>query len=281
MSDKLENVFRYLNNEMSFEEQAIFEQLLETDKELAKEVVFQKGLIGFLERQQPELEQKLDKLGDRYILNKKGFSWWKSLLILIVLGIFIVPLYLFVIQPKPLDKPMEEMPSETQAPVLEEAPSENENIKETLKDEPIRAKSTLPTVPENQPIAVLDTKEFEPNPILEGLIDDNFRTENEKVTTIIEPKPNAVFDALPVVNLRVIGSTNGIPPYELIVYVNKSFEIENDYRIIAKNLDGQAKGGENHFRFNGEIPLPKGLYYLVLRQKNDRKVLHIGRFTVE
>ncbi|MGB0984930.1 MAG: hypothetical protein ACPG19_12855, partial [Saprospiraceae bacterium] len=102
------------------------------------------------------------------------------------------------------------------------------------------------------------------------------------VTTFVtKPKADAVFEFAKKIPLVVIGNTDFAPKYRLIIYSNRSFDIENDYRILDAKLDGKPVDGTNQFRFNGQIPLEKGLYYLVIKKDGSRKILHISRFTVE
>ncbi|MGB0984931.1 MAG: anti-sigma factor family protein, partial [Saprospiraceae bacterium] len=91
MNDRLENIIKYLDNEMSADERMAFENQLRNDEVLAKEVAFQRGLHGFLDRQKPNLEQKLSNLGDEFILNpptkKTSFSTLKIIGILSLLAL--------------------------------------------------------------------------------------------------------------------------------------------------------------------------------------------------
>ncbi len=287
MSEQEDNIFRYLDNQMSLEEKANFEQLLQTDKALAKEVEFQRGLLGFLDREQPVLEGKLDKLGDEFILkqnNRLGKKWLWGIGILAVVLISIIAFFMMQ-----NDGKIEKLPVNEGTSVEEKSITPEENpVKEAIQEEenppieiPQKEEKIKPKPPKNQPIAALDKTDFEKNTIMERLIADSYRDNADHITTIIEPRPNTVFKAHPLVNLKVIGQTNNSPDYELIIYSNRSYDIENDYRMVSKNLEGQPKDENFNFRFNGEIPFHKGLYYLVIRQKESRKLLHISRFTVE
>ena len=154
--------------------------------------------------------------------------------------------------------------------------------KETIKI-PSKKQEITPKPLINQPIAALNKTDFEPNPSLESVIQENYRGDDAKIiTTINIPKPDAIFKYESTIPLLVDGfSSNTDFDYRLTIYSNRSYDIENDYRILDVSLEGRPVDGTNQFRFNGEIPLEKGLYYLVIRKDGARDILYISRFTVE
>ena len=75
--NQIENINKYLDNEMSINERTVFEKQLRNDKELAEELAFYKDFHGFAERRKPALRQDLSDLGDKFIIepnkNKRVF----------------------------------------------------------------------------------------------------------------------------------------------------------------------------------------------------------------
>jgi hypothetical protein len=290
MDSQIKNIIRYLDGEMPENERIAFEQLMRNDEVLRKEVDFQRGFHGFLERRKPTLEQELSNLGDEFILNptegRKGLSiWWFSAIFLLLA----MSLYLFYFAKK--ERTPERIPTniETQENPIEEIDSVDENSntipQENIPDEPKRDKEVKEqdeqkSIP-NQPIAALEA-DYKRHPIMEDFIQDDVRdASNEDTVSVTSPLMNATFKSVAEISFLLTGTTNVEPDYRIIIYSNKSYDIENDYRILNKAITGKEKSsGEYEFRFNAQIPLPKGLYYLMIRKEGSRDVLYTSRFSV-
>ena len=284
---KLDRIITYLDNNMSTDERTAFEKELRDNEVLAKEVAFQRGLHGFLSREKPSLEQKLSNLGDEFILHsaekKTRFSVWKIIVISLLLAL-VAYFSFFYRRSTTIEKTLPKTETEEQSPIKVEEPIEANpiNKEEDTEIPKEKDKSTKPTISVDQPIASLDKANYERNPILESVIQENYRSDaTETITFVTKPKADAIFKSAKKIPLVVTGNTNVNPNYRLIIYSNRSFDIENDYRILDTQLRGKTIGGRNYFRFNGEIPLEKGLYYLVIRKDDSRDVLYISRFTVK
>ena len=67
----------------------------------------------------------------------------------------------------------------------------------------------------------------------------------------------------------------------MIIYSNRTFDIDNDHRILSQELSGTAIDSDFSFRFNAGLELKKGLYYVMIRKDETRELLHISKFRVE
>ncbi len=294
MNTQLEKIIKYLDNELSPSERTSFEEQIRKDKALAKEVAFQRGLHGFLNRNNPILEQELSELGDEFILDskRKNNRFFLKIGIPILLLMGLVAYFLFFAEEKPSinNKVPPEIkkvePTPAIEPEIKELPS---NSKEVIKKEIIpieeikepKEKTKEPKKTISQPIAALNKADFEPNPILENVIEENYRTDVVESTTIVTvPVQDAVFK-YDDVSLIVNGQSDAKPNYRLVIYSNRSYDIENDYKMLDAPLTTTADKEQYKFRFNGNIPLKRGLYYLVIKKEGSRDILHISRFSVK
>ena len=116
---------------------------------------------------------------------------------------------------------------------------------------------------------------------MESIIKDTYRNDGAKKTTITSPKPDAIFSYADKITFSVNGNTTVSPDYRVIIYSNRSFDIDNDYRALDTLITGQEINDLYQFNFSGKLTLDKGLYYLIIRRDGSREVLHISRFTVE
>ena len=293
MDDQLEHIIQYLDNEMSEKERTTFEQTMKADAELAKEVAFQRQFHGFMSRRKPEIETQLTALKEEFKLQplpkKKQQNWmWIILPILLVGGIYFL---FFYNKTTPIDK--QEIPPTQQQEVIPndiEKDSTKEHTIDTLKDEtpptipktPIKKTDDNLQLPPNQPIAAIDKTIYKPNPLLEGRLENSVRNSTaKKKMTMVYPKSDATLKATPQVNFLVEGTTHITPPYRLIIYSNRTFDIDNDYRILDKELTGTNNEDVFSFRFNASLNLNKGLYYLIMRKDDTRELLYISRFSVK
>lgn len=286
MDVQLESIIQYLDGEMNASERLDFEKLIESDEALAKEVAFQRGLHGFLDRREPALEVELGNLGDEFILNptekKRGFSVWWSIPILLLVG----TLLYFVLSNKGTERNANENTSVEQSE--ETQPSDN-NEEATTPIE-VEEENTIPAeetdepqrIPTDQPIASTDQSAYKRNPTMESIIQDTYRnSDSKKVIQLNQPKPDAKYKFNDKISFKVNGTTNLQADYRLIIYSNRSFDINNDYPVLDTLTSGKKVNNEYQIDFASSLSLNKGLYYLIIRKENSREVLHISRFTVE
>lgn len=286
--NRTENINRYLDNEMSDDERRAFEEQLRNDEELAQDLAFFKDFHGYAERKKPKLRQDLSDLGDKYIIepNKKksAFPRWilVPLLLLAAIGIY----FSFFYKKNTVQENTSPTEVETQLPTNNSEEniddSSDDNSNENVEEPVEQQKTNTPEFPQNQPIAALDEADFAPNPILEAEIKEMFRaTTVEDSTVLSSPKLDAIFKFDDNIRLLVEGLTTVSPNYVINIYSNRPFDFENDYPILNAPVNGKAENSQYRFRFRGNIPLKKGLYYLVIKQEDLIEVLHISRFTVK
>ncbi len=293
MNDNLEkNINRYLNNEMPESERIAFEAQMRQDKALADEVEFQRGFVGFLGRHKPELEAKLDALGDTYILEsakKKSYNWWILLGLLLVVAIisyFILSSRNSNQNTNNTSKPTIETPEEI-AP--ESTSIEEDTTKNIEADKPIIIPPTIEeTQPvednppiEDQPIASIDESLYERNPNMELVIQTNVRaTAQNQLVTIEIPIDNATLNTENQPLFSIKGTATTPLNYKIIIYNNQDFAINNNLPVFETTAQTIEKNGKNLIQFNANIPFDKGLHYLIIQKEGARDILHISRFEV-
>ncbi|MFK7946676.1 MAG: hypothetical protein AB8G11_03725 [Saprospiraceae bacterium] len=287
-----QNINRYLNNEMSETERIAFEEQIRNDKALADEVAFQRGFAGFLGRYQPSLESKLENLGDKYIITptkEKSYKWLILSAILLLSAIVV-----FIIFNKKTTSNIDtnnssnstietQQETPTQIPIIEEDTIEN-NDENTIpfvptidKIEPKKGEQNT----DNQPIASIDESLYERNPNMELVIQNTVRTnDNVQLLTIVEPINDAIISAKDLIDFKINGTAKNELNYDIIIFNNQDFNINNNYPIFKTEGKSVEEQSENKIKFNANLPLGKGLYYLIIQPENSRQILHISRFEV-
>lgn len=292
MSVQLNIIIKYLNNEMSEEERKAFEQQLSADKALAKEVLFQRGLHGFLHRNNPILENKLNDLGNEFIrmpLNHKKTTILnnrKFWLFIIALSCLLLSLFVYFNNQRPKLTPPAKSEIKEKQPhnSAEDTKVEKNQQQIPTKLEPLPTKAAPSTkATKTQPIAKINQGDYQQNPILEALIVDSYREERSVLTIITTPKQEQVFEATPAINFEIAGTTTSLPPYKLVVYSNRTFDIENEHPVLSIPLQGIKNAEGYTFSFKAVLSLKKGLYYYMItgKEKETRALLSIARFRVE
>lgn len=282
MSNELENINRYLQGEMTKDEREAFEALIREDDALSKELAFQKGLQGFLSRHEPEIEAKLEKLGDEYFGNQNATSKRLNYLwfLLIVLALFGIVYVLWNKENSPLPMENNNVIIHPLDSIQTEAPKEPIEKKEEIS--PAEEIQNIPTISQpKRPIATINQEDFLPNPLLEDLMQDKVRYLNSTDTTSISaPANDEIFPFQNKIPFKLSGSSSIKPPYQVKIFSNKSADIENDIRVFDSALTGKQEGLLFHFNLNTELTIPQGLYYLIINDSN-HEILHISRFKVE
>lgn len=306
--DAQERIERYLSDNMSSTEQKIFEIEIKQNKALAEEVEFQRGLMDFFNDYEPELEGVLEGLGEQHFVAEttsnpppisNGFSrklWFIPISLLFLLSIWLL------------------FPTDETAPIVDQNSTETQQIEPPKKEVPIVIPETAPveqnnnTLPEEtepepskkptesterdiiigedpvdnseQPIASLNPKDFKSNPTLESILQEQVRDEGFS-TKITKPVFEQEFKSGKTITLLLNGTTTAKPPYEFIIYSNRSRDFDNDYKTLSAIVNSSKVGDAYPVKFNANIPLESGLYYWILRQKKSEEVLHISKFLVK
>lgn len=132
----------------------------------------------------------------------------------------------------------------------------------------------------DKPIAKVDNKVFKQNRMLESLILENVRS-GEESATIYSPSKGYTYRLNgKEINLKIKGSTNIESDLELVVYDNNPANFDKDFKILKSRINKANKDDEYKLSFNANVELPQGLYYYIIRTKDDEKVVYISKFYV-
>lgn len=297
---------RRLLNQMLKAEQDAFDKELAGNSDLAESFELNQDIADFFARENPDLEDRLDVLGDEYfaenalspkrIRSNRLWFWLTPLLLLIACGLF----YLLsgtsrteTISPNTINTDINSSPtpSETNQEEVKTNISSPENIQENRIPSKNKDKKTENAIKkkekpdfypptsqkEIESIAALDPKDFATNPMLEGLMRENVRDET---TATIEIPANEAILKTAMKTFRLKGSTNAKPSYQLSIFSNSTFAFDNDYPIFRREVKGSPTGDDFVFDFTVNTTFPPGLYYLIL-QNEKSELLSISKFMVQ
>ena len=286
-----ERIDQYLTGRMTAEESSAFERELDRDEGLRRQYEFQRDLADFFQHAPPELEDQLDRLGDRYFSDPppgdapssgrkgSGGKWWLPVLLLLFVGGGVG--WWLVTDEGSLTPPSSSVPikpfvepnEETQLPVIESQealPPPGQNVPETPTPQP-EAPNRSEDRP-SAPIARLDPADVVPNPVLENLLRENLRDDYETELRIPDTlRTGETF------TLR--GTTTAPPLYTLSLFSNRPFDFDNDYPSLRVQIDATnaaASTEPNRLDWRAEMDLRPGLYYWLL-QDAEQNLLAAGR----
>jgi len=291
--NKQEKIDRYLLNQMSKSDRKAFTQELKSDTDLADSLKTNQDIANFFAKENPELEDELEKLGDKYfsphppsaVATRKSYRLWLFPFFLLIGG---VSIYFLA---KETDETSEKVESPVEvktniAPTLpnikekERSPEINTTIKEHKKvQEEKKNPEFFPSPPEEkpEPIAALNPADFIVNPALESILQENIRS--TETTNIINPHKQATLKASSDI-FTCRGTTKSAPPYQLSIYSNRTFDFDNDLPTLRVVVTGESFEDGFAFDFKAKISFPTGLYYLIL-QNEAADLVGISKFKVE
>lgn len=302
--EEQEKIELYLKNALSLDEHNAFERELEDNPALAEKVAFNRGLMGFFDDYEPELENMLASLGAEHFSsnvpppdatppsqkehNRFNLLWLLPIILLIGGG-----LYWYSIndvtpttseETSTITTPTQESASEVvQETLPEETAPEGEPTQNTTNNPPAVKDIIVDDEPTSdiseQPIARIDPADFEVNPILETLLTEQVRATDYR-SSIESPTIGQILQFNKTIPLHIKGQTTAPPPYELLIYSNRNNDFDNDYRTLTAELNSKKAGEQYPIKFNANIPMERGLYYWILRTK-DEDILYVSKFTVE
>jgi hypothetical protein len=320
MLNEQEKIERYLNGEMNDAEKSVFEQEMKNNKVLSDEVALTKDLADFFKDRKIGIEHTLSNLGNEYFTDEKPAKPNNStphavtdspsfnnarfiapalLLLVIIIGCF---WYFNNTDENPADMYVPEMTA-TEAEkiindgMLDEQGNEvinNENtapkIEENQQIEPIDSKKEIPKLEieeiketpkkEEKPMATLDEANFKENSVLESLIRENVRSDSQ--TSITAPFKGQTFQQKKgMVILNFKGVTTEEDQFEVVIYDNKITNFNNDYRVLNALLKKTPDDDGFKLSFNLKVELKPGLYYYIIRQKDNPEIIHISKFLVK
>lgn len=287
MVNKNEDIERYIANEMASDEMKDFENKMSNDEKLAQEVAFKKDVNDYFKSDKIGLAEELEVLGNTYFkAEKKGTSFNKLWLLLPALLLLVGLVWrMSPTNEKPApssNRVTNNIDSLKNSPTtppnkIEQKPTSAPKKEITPSKPPVPTEEKQPTI--NQPIASVDETAFQSNPLLEGLLKEQLR-DATFLTTLLSPKEGLVYPANKTIPLIIKGSTTAETPYRVIIYTNKLFDFENDHRLFEKEFQGVKKEDNYTFSLKANLPLPKGLYYLIIQQKKSNEMLYISKFSV-
>lgn len=306
-----DKIQRYLDQEMSVEEAQAFEEAMDKDQTLAREVALNQEMKAMLgESPENELLKNLDMLSSEVedTPPASGTSW-RSLLwfipVLLIIGwlVFspsdnntsqqeskvepvieertIAP----AIEEVPVESPSEEEPQE-----VEEQELEREETKKNITPAPSdKQKKVPPSLPidkkpkKSQPIAAAD---FEPNPSLDFLIANNVRN-NEIILTIqqkqsdVELKNNGDKTAFKVAGQFEATTDLSDKDFKLHLFSNKKADFDNFEPFSTFDLTLQPDTGNIYKIANSQsLALKPGLYYYLIEDYEVEKIYYVEKFEV-
>ncbi len=294
-----DKIQRYLDGELTAQERAAFEQEMETDQELALEVALHTDMEELLaDSPENELRQTLHRLGDE--VDGVSTSTGRSLLPKWVW--LLIPLVLFagwwLLQP-----PLEEAPStedimeqtETTGEGTEEEATEMQQLPQEIEEEEAipetpkktqekergpRGKEKEPTST-SRPIAA----NFDPNPSLEFLIDNNLRSDDYEWTEIqlqknITGTANQPFAFRFAGTLETAADLSG-QEFKLHLFSNDPSAFDNFEPLSTNDLTVQKKANESYqINFQKSMTLAPGLYYYLIEDFSEEQIYLVDKFEV-
>lgn len=316
MLKEQEKIERYLNGEMQNPEKEVFEQEIKNNTDLSDKIAFHKDLLSFFNSRNVDLEETLSNLGNEYFsdekpikpvpdaiknssfTNNKRFIIPLLLLLIVIIGGFwyfndsdepvdITPSMSTSEAEKIINEGMiDEQGKEVINEIEENIPTEIKETKETeedLKTDPPKFdidEIKGATKQEDEPMAILDKSNFQENMALESLISENLRSDtNISVNTPAKGQRFEQKDG--IVALSFNGTTSKNDKFELIIYDNKAENFNNDYSILSTMLKTTPDENTFNVSFNVMIELKKGLYYYIIRRKDEAQILHISKFFIQ
>lgn len=290
-----DKIQRYLDGELTTEERGAFEQEMETNQEFAQEVALHANMEELLaDSPENELRRNLKMLGEEVkdeppATGGSLLSKWFWLL---------VPLMLFaawwLLQP-PLEEPpsaidvREEpfgedvqsnqregdfLPGETPP---EETPPKNETPTENRAPETKKEESNTTS----RPIAT----NFNPNPSLEFLMDNNLRSD-EFEWTETELQQNVTGTANQPFRFRFTGTLETAADlskqeFKLHLFSNDPAAFDNFEPLSTNDLMVQKKGEDAYLiDFHKSMTLAPGLYYYLIEDFTEEQIYFVEKFEV-
>lgn len=307
LNEQDKKIEEYLNGEMSNDERQAFEAAIKNDAELAKEVTFQKDLMQFFEERNPDLERKLSELSNEFFEDdadinsnkKKYFNWIflvVGLVLLSALGGYIyinnsnsrqfdVSSSSYIDAEKAINEGMEyDNGNEDSFTMFEEdekQQTQQQEIEQDTEQESIEENTNMDsddiTEKSPPPMAKVDIENYKVNPMLEGIIRENVRSDRKNFEIIFPRKNQTFYPKNGIINFRLKGNSSIERNVQVVLYDNKESSFLNDQYVLSTSKD--LKNGD--FSFSINIELKNGLYYYVMQEKETGKILHVSKFDIK
>ena len=259
LNEQEKKIDQYLNDEMSEKERQAFEVAIETDAELAKKVAFQKDLTQFFKERNPDLERTLSELGDEFFIDnneppssdKKSSNnkFWMFLLLGMALVTAVGGFFYFnnkgnqpqfddfysnpIDAEKAIEKGMLE-DGGSEGTIINEVTNpkidEEEDNEEEVDNEDEEKENTPKSSP---PMASVDKENYQPNPMLEGIIRENVRSDGNNFSITSPKLGQTIISKNGIVNLKLKGNSDSERKIKVVLYDNKELSFSNGQYILS------------------------------------------------
>lgn len=268
-----------------------FEQEMESDPGLAEEVALLRDMSTLLPPSgEDALRANLAVLGERYLpsepVKNKTRKWWWMMAAAVLLIAFLAWWFWAFATDVPPVLPSN-VPAEQETPRPPVANETDTKLPAENSQSPQTPTSPDANSPKKQKESTdLFASNFQPNPNLELLLDNQFRGD-EYAFRITQPVANA---PLKLKNGRANFLLSGVletdakkvdAPFRVLLFSNKTADYENFKFLFGKNLTFEKDG--NVFRFHVEEPLnlSPGLYYYLIEAEDSGMLFHVGKIKVQ
>ncbi|NJN78404.1 MAG: hypothetical protein HC803_08805 [Saprospiraceae bacterium] len=112
------------------------------------------------------------------------------------------------------------------------------------------------------------------------MIRENVRSDSQ--TSITAPFAGQTFQQKNgMVTLGFKGTTKEEDQFEVIIYDNLSKSFDNDYRVLNAVLKKTPDDKGFKLSFNLKVELKQGLYYYIIRKKDNTDIIYVSKFFVK
>lgn len=278
---RLENIEAYVAGEMNEKESVIFQQQVLVDEALKNDLKAYQEMQNFLSSSKKnQFRNTLENIRATTTpddLKKKSTYWIGGVLSLLALILFVI----FLLRPK--KSIQNTIPTPLQEQVREPTPENTEDVK-SIEPKEITPPSSKKSPIENEKKPQVQNRaiasaNYEVNPLLEVEIRDQFRG-GEIEIELIQPLSNATY--MPQQNIQFSGKIE--TDYELeeldfrlLLFTNKIV----DYQSFAPVWESVISISEDFtFTVMNNDKLTEGLYYYIIEDLNEEKILKVGKLNV-
>lgn len=292
MINKQDEIRDYLKNQMSEAQRKAFEQEIQTNPELAKEVAFNKELMDYIKSHNPELEIQLKKLGEKYATQSQtaqpAFRRSRWSIVALIALVLIAILWYFNQNPEEIKTPENQIDDSSRT----DRDTTQRKLQDTAKTWRMKMNDTTSrntnmdnqsTIIKDKPIAIIDNSAFKPNPYIENLITDGIRS-NDVQITINEPPKGLIFKQNQgTATIKIEVNCNKDIPLEIKVFGNIQQDFINNKIILKADFERKNKTADNKFEsiFYANMLIEKGIYYYFIYDKKANTLLKVSNFYVK
>lgn len=279
MSDKYAQIDDYLAGNLEGDARRQFEQAMDADPGLAREVALYRDMANALKPDgEDALRANLEQLGQKYAppeppSNARRLGWAVAVVLLLLCGglawkwCAAGPAQPHAPAPPALEK--------NAAPAAPLTPTEPVAGQQNPSPSP---KATTPKAP-------LLAANFEPNPRLETLLGSQYRGGAFRVRVDAPPANGQLTRTGGQAVFRLSGAAeperaNETPALQLLLYGNRSADYEQSRPVWRQNLAFEKSGDAFRFRLEKRLDLAPGIYYYLIEDPDTGMLLYAGKVTL-